>query len=44
MAPQIEAIYQTIEAHIGREFIDRFYATLDELIELMEGLQQSADE
>jgi homoprotocatechuate degradation regulator HpaR len=44
MAPQIEAIYQTIEAHIGREFIDRFYATLDELIELREGLQQSADE
>lgn len=44
MAPQIEAIYQTIEAHIGREFIDRFYATLDELIELMEGLPQSVDE
>lgn len=44
MAPQIEAIYQTIEAHIGREFIDRFYATLDELIELMERLAPAADE
>ncbi|MGY0196010.1 homoprotocatechuate degradation operon regulator HpaR [Leptothrix sp. BB-4] len=44
MAPQIEAIYQTIEAHIGREFIDRFYATLDELIELMEGLPASGEE
>ncbi|MEY2654223.1 MAG: hypothetical protein RLZZ524_1251 [Pseudomonadota bacterium] len=44
MAPQIEAIYQTLEAHIGRDFIDRFYATLDELIELMEGLPQSGED
>ncbi|MFM2342297.1 MAG: hypothetical protein RLZZ592_1950 [Pseudomonadota bacterium] len=44
MAPQIEVIYQTIEAHIGGDFIDRFYATLDELIELMEALQLSSDE
>jgi homoprotocatechuate degradation regulator HpaR len=44
MAPQIEAIYQTLEAHIGREFIDRFYAALDELIELMEQLPPVGDE
>ena len=35
MAPQIEAVYQAIEAHIGADFIDRFYATLDELIEML---------
>lgn len=35
MAPQIEAVYDTIEAHIGAEFIGRFYATLDELIEML---------
>ena len=34
-APQIEEIYQTIEGHIGSEFIGRFYATLDELISLL---------
>lgn len=44
MAPQIEAIYQTLEAHIGREFIDRFYAALDELIELMEQLPPVSEE
>ena len=44
MAPQIEAIYQTREAHIGREFIDRFYAALDELIEMMEQLPALGDE
>ena len=44
MAPQIEAIYQTLEAHIGREFIDRFYAALDELIELMEQLPPLGEE
>lgn len=32
MAPAIEAAYAAIEAHIGREFIDSFYAALDELI------------
>lgn len=32
MAPQIEAVYADIEAHIGSELMDRFYATLDELI------------
>jgi homoprotocatechuate degradation regulator HpaR len=44
MAPQIEAIYQTLEAHIGREFIDRFYAALDELIQLMEQLPGVGEE
>ncbi|HKX41648.1 MAG TPA: homoprotocatechuate degradation operon regulator HpaR [Burkholderiaceae bacterium] len=32
MAPQIEAIYAQIEARIGREFTQRFYAALDDLI------------
>lgn len=35
LAPQIEAVYQAIEGHIGSEFIGRFYATLDELIGLL---------
>jgi len=35
MAPRIEAVYQVIEAHIGSDFIERFYATLDELIGLL---------
>ncbi len=35
MAPQIEAVYAAIEAHIGADFIERFYATLDELIEML---------
>ena len=35
LAPQIEAVYEAIEAHIGRDFIERFYATLDELIGLL---------
>jgi homoprotocatechuate degradation regulator HpaR len=35
MAPQIEAVYDGIEAHIGPEFTGRFYAVLDELIGLM---------
>ncbi|MFT3956418.1 MAG: homoprotocatechuate degradation operon regulator HpaR [Piscinibacter sp.] len=35
MAPQIEAVYAAIESHIGADFIDRFYATLDELIEML---------
>jgi homoprotocatechuate degradation regulator HpaR len=36
MAPQIEAAYQRIEALIGSEFCERFYRTLDELIETLE--------
>ncbi|MBQ0960139.1 homoprotocatechuate degradation operon regulator HpaR [Ideonella sp. 4Y11] len=35
LAPQIEAIYQRIEDHIGPEFTERFYATLDEVIALL---------
>lgn len=35
MAPQIEAVYAAIEAHIGADFTARFYATLDELIGLL---------
>lgn len=35
LAPQIEAVYQRIEDHIGPEFTERFYATLDELIALL---------
>ena len=38
MAPQIEAVYAAIEAHIGSDFIQRFYATLDELIGLLDGV------
>jgi DNA-binding MarR family transcriptional regulator len=36
MAPQIEAIYSRIEAHIGADFTARFYRTLDELITMMD--------
>ncbi len=32
MTPQIEAVYQAIEDHAGPAFIDRVYATLDELV------------
>ncbi|MDB5819048.1 MAG: MarR family transcriptional regulator [Rhizobacter sp.] len=35
MAPEIDAMYQTLEAKIGTEFTERFYATLDELIETL---------
>lgn len=35
MAPQIEAIYDAIEAHIGADVIDRFYGALDELIGML---------
>lgn len=44
LAPQIEAIYQGIEAHIGSDFIARFYATLDELIGLMGEMPPVADD
>jgi homoprotocatechuate degradation regulator HpaR len=43
MAPQIEAVYQAIEAHIGADFIQRFYATLDELIGLLDGVDLAAE-
>ena len=35
LAPQIEAVYQGIEEHVGPEFTARFYAALDELISLL---------
>ena len=35
MAPKIEAVYEALEAHIGRDFIDRFYGALGELIGLL---------
>lgn len=38
MAPEIEAAYAAIEAHIGRDFIDSFYGALDELIGLLGSL------
>jgi homoprotocatechuate degradation regulator HpaR len=41
MAPQIEAVYRTIEAHIGADFIDRFYGTLDELIARLGGVPEA---
>ena len=34
-APQIEAVYAAMEAHIGSDLIGRFHATLDELIGLL---------
>jgi homoprotocatechuate degradation regulator HpaR len=41
MAPEVEAVYARIEDHIGTDFVQRFYATLDELIGLLEGLPAS---
>ena len=38
MAPEIEAAYAAIEAHIGAGFIDSFYAALDELNSLLGSL------
>lgn len=43
MAPEIEAVYARIEAHIGADFVRRFYATLDELIGLLDGLPGADD-
>lgn len=34
-APQIEAVYADIEAHIGSELKARFHATQDELIAVL---------
>ncbi len=44
MAPQIEATYTQIEARIGRDFIERFYGTLDELIALLGAAPPPADD
>jgi homoprotocatechuate degradation regulator HpaR len=43
MAPEVEAVYARIEAHIGADFVQRFYATLDELIGLLEELPPNED-
>ncbi len=43
MAPEVEAVYARIEDHIGADFVQRFYDTLDELIGLLEGLPSSDD-
>ena len=43
MAPEVEAVYARIEGHIGADFVQRFYATLDELIGLLEGLPAGDD-
>lgn len=43
MAPQIEAAYAGIEAHIGGSFIGGFYRTLDELIALLGSLPPGDD-
>jgi homoprotocatechuate degradation regulator HpaR len=43
MAPEVEAVYARIEEHIGADFVQRFYATLDELIGLLEGLPAGDD-
>jgi homoprotocatechuate degradation regulator HpaR len=36
MAPQIEAVYARVEKRLGKEFCERLYATLDELIAKLE--------
>lgn len=42
MAPQIEAMYTRLEAHIGADVVARFYASLDEMIQVLGDLP-SAD-
>jgi homoprotocatechuate degradation regulator HpaR len=37
LAPQIEAVYERIEGLLGTEFCDRFYKTLDTLIDKLDG-------
>lgn len=44
MQPQIESIYGRIEAHIGQDFIERFYATLDELIAMLGEVPMPVDD
>ncbi len=43
MAPQIEAVYARLEAHVGAAFIGSFYATLDEIIALLGDLPPDPD-
>jgi homoprotocatechuate degradation regulator HpaR len=38
LAPQIEAVYALLEAQIGADFVQRFYATLDEWIGVLDAL------
>jgi homoprotocatechuate degradation regulator HpaR len=38
IAPQVEAVYAQLEAQIGADFVQRFYATLDEWIGTLEAL------
>ena len=40
MAPQIEAMYECLEAHIGPDVVRRFYASLDELIRMLGALPE----
>lgn len=35
MAPQIEAVYRTIETRVGSAFVEQFIGTLDRLISLL---------
>lgn len=42
LAPQIEAAYATIEAHVGSEFTRRLYTMLDELIATLDGNGEEA--
>ena len=43
MAPQIEAVYRSLEAHIGAEFITGLYGTLDALNARLQGLAPPPD-
>ncbi len=38
MAPQIEAMYTHLEAHVGADVVARLYASLDEMIQVLEDL------
>lgn len=44
MAGEIEAVYAGIEAHIGADFVQRFYSTLDELIGLLKELPPAGED
>jgi homoprotocatechuate degradation regulator HpaR len=43
MAPRIEATYRELEARIGADAAERLYATLDELIEMLDAGGGSED-
>ena len=40
MAPQIEAMYRRLEAHLGHQVVARFYTTLDEMITMLGALPE----